>query len=153
MMTQQCRRTLLPAMIALLTGLLLPWSAGALTPAENRIARYAAVPLPVCGSDAVLGFVASRFASREATWWMTGLQIGQFDRIHERGLRPWGPNYVPRRFCSARAHMSDGKQRHVSYFVNETIGAFGNSWEVIWCVSGLDRHNTYAPDCKQARAW
>jgi hypothetical protein len=30
---------------------------------------------------------------------------------------------------------------------------FGNTWEVIWCVVGLDRHRTYAPGCEQATAW
>ncbi|MCX7327079.1 MAG: hypothetical protein NTW00_02815, partial [Hyphomicrobiales bacterium] len=101
----------------------------------------------------VLGTVTSWFQSREATYWNSSLQIGGYDKVRERGLRPWGANFVPRRFCSARAHLSDGKVRHVNYFVRESIGMFGNTWEVIWCVVGLDRHRTYAPGCEQATAW
>jgi hypothetical protein len=127
--------------------------AHAIAPAEKRTARYATMPLPHCGAADVLAYVSGRFASRETTYWNTGLSIGSFDRIHERGLRPWGPNFVPRRFCGARAHFNDGRVRHVSYFVRERIGAFGNTWEVIWCVTGLDRHRTYAPNCEQAGPW
>ncbi len=125
----------------------------AITPAENRFARYASSPLPHCASPEVLGTVTGWFQSREATYWNSSLQIGGFDKVRERGLRPWGANFVPRRFCSARAHLSDGKLRHVNYFVRESIGMFGNTWEVIWCVVGLDRHRTYAPGCEQATAW
>lgn len=145
-------------MIRVLSGILLSLaavcsSAMALTPAENRHARYAASPLPHCAAPEVIGSVAGWFESRERIYWNTGLTISGFDRIRETGVRPWGPNYVPRRFCSARVHMSDGKLRHANYFVRESIGIFGNSWEVIWCVTGLDRHRTYAPGCEQASAW
>lgn len=125
----------------------------AITPAENRYARYAAVPLPHCASPEVVGYVAGWFESREQTYWKTGLTIRGFDRVHETGVRPWGANYVPRRFCTARVHMSDGKLRRANYFVRESIGVFGNTWEVIWCVTGTDRHRTYAPGCEQATAW
>ncbi len=127
--------------------------AQAIDRAEDRVAGYAASPLPLCDSAAVLGEVTSWFASREANYWRTGLQIGGFDHVRERGLRPWGATYVPRRFCSARAHLNDGRLRHVNYFVRESIGPFGNTWEVIWCVTGLDRHRTYAPNCEQATPW
>jgi hypothetical protein len=127
--------------------------AHAITPAENRYARYSAVPLPHCASPEVTGYVASWFQSREQIYWNTGLTIQGFDRVRETGLRPWGANYVPRRFCTARVHMSDGKLRRANYFVRESIGVFGNTWEVIWCVTGTDRHSTYAPGCEQATAW
>lgn len=134
-----------------LAGCLAP--AHAITPAERRFAGYAASPLPACASSEVLGYVTSWFSSREATYWQTGLQIGGFDHVRERGLRPWGADFVPRRYCTARAYLSDGKVRHVNYFVRESIGPIGNTWEVIWCVIGLDRHRTYAPGCEQATAW
>jgi hypothetical protein len=136
--------------LAMLVGM---QAAHAITPAENRHARYAAVPLPHCASSEVLSFVAGWFESREATYWNSHLRISGIDRIKETGLRPWGANYVPRRFCTARVHTSDGKLRHANYFVRESIGMFGNTWEVIWCVTGTDRHRTYAPGCEQATAW
>lgn len=128
-------------------------AAEAITPAENRFARYAAMPLPHCASTEVVDYVASRFASREATYWNSRLTIMGMDRIKETGVRPWGRNYVPRRFCTARVHTSDGRLRRANYFVLESIGPFGNTWDVIWCVTGTDRHSTYAPGCEQATAW
>lgn len=144
-------KRLVSALVLLTCALAAP--AAALTPAENRTAGYAAMRLPGCASPEVLEQVSAWFHSREATYWNSGLQIGGYDRVRERGLRPWGANFVPRRFCSARAHMNDGKLRYVNYFVRESIGPFGNSWEVIWCAAGLDRHRTYAPNCEQATPW
>lgn len=121
-------------------------------PAEHRVQPYFA-NLPRCDSPEVLGNLAGSFASREATYWNTGLAIGAFDRVRETAWRPWGGEFVPRRFCVARAYTNDGHRRHVTFFVRETLGWLGNSWEVIWCVSGLDRHRTYAPGCEQATPW
>ena len=123
------------------------------TPAEQRYWPYGAIPLPACHSVDVTGFITGAFQSRETEYWNSALQIRGYDRVAERGLRPWGPNYIPRRFCTARAHMSDGRIRQVNYLVREAIGVFSNTWEVTWCVTGLDRHNTYAPHCKQAGPW
>ena len=128
-------------------------TAMSITPAENRYARYAQVPLPHCASSEVTGYVASWFESRERIYWNSSLSIRGFDRIRETGVRPWGADFVPRRFCTARVHTSDGRMRRANYFVRESISMFGNTWEVIWCVTGTDRHWTYAPACEQATQW
>jgi hypothetical protein len=120
--------------------------------AEHRVQPYRAL-LPGCEAQEVLGFVQGHFASREIGFWASGLQISGFDRVKQTAFRPWGPSFVPRRFCTARAHLNDRKVARVNYYVRETVGAFGNSWEVIWCVVGLDRHRTYAPGCEQATPW
>ena len=31
------------------------------------------------------------------------------------------------------------------------LGLFGMTWNVNWCVAGLDRELSYAPNCKMAR--
>lgn len=121
-------------------------------PAEHRASIYFA-NLPECHSHDVLGNFSANFSSRETTYWNSGLTISGFDRVRETAWRPWGREFVPRRFCTARVMTSDGKLRHARYFVRETLGWLGNSWEVIWCVTGLDRHNTYAPACEQATFW
>jgi hypothetical protein len=121
-------------------------------PAEHRVQPYFA-HLPHCHEPAVLENIAGRFASRENTYWGSGFQIAGFDRVGQRALRPWGRDFVPQRFCTARGHFNDGKLRQVVYRVREALGPFGNTWEVIWCVNGLDRHRTYAPGCEQATHW
>ena len=50
-----------------------------------------------------------------------------------------------------RIALNDGSLHRVDYSVRENLGLFGWTWNVNWCVSGLDRHRSYAPDCKMAR--
>lgn len=121
-------------------------------PAEQRSTPYFA-KLPECSAAEVLGFISASFQSSETTYWRSNRIIEGFDRVRQTGMRPWGMDFVPARYCVARAFTSDGKLRHVAYRVRETIGPFGNSWEVVWCVRGFDRHRTYAPGCEQATFW
>lgn len=106
--------------------------------------------LPACDDPAVLGEITSWFNSREAKFWGP-LQAVAYDHIRTLGYRPWGANFIPRRFCSGRIALNNGSLRRVDYSVRENLGLFGMTWNVNWCVSGLDRHRSYAPDCKMAR--
>jgi len=117
--------------------------------AENRI-----IPmygnLPACEDPAVLGEISSWFNSREAKFWGP-LQAVAYDKVRPIGFRPLGDDFIPRRFCTARMALNDGTLHRVDYSVRENLGFLGLTWNVNWCVSGLDRHRTYAPDCKMAR--
>lgn len=110
--------------------------------------RYDA-QLPAC--EAGLGKIQSNFASKEGRFWNSALQIVSFERVHELALRPWVDGAIPRRFCSARALISDGKWRRVDYSIIEDGGMIGANWGVNWCVAGLDRNWAYNPDCRMAR--
>lgn len=105
----------------------------------------------VPGCDAALGWVASRFATKESRFWNSNLQIVEFERVRETAFRPWAVNTIPRRFCSARALISDGRWRQVHYFIGEDAGQIGATWGVEFCVVGLDRNWAYNPGCKMAR--
>jgi hypothetical protein len=132
---------------------LTPFKAGANTRpliAENRWQPYNAV-LPACGSDDVLAFIQSRFASREAGYWDSSIRLVDFKQPYEIAFRPWGPSYIPRRFCSVTGLFSDDRPRKIFYSVDEDTGLFSWSWGVTWCPISLDRDLTYAPDCKMAR--
>jgi hypothetical protein len=48
-------------------------------------------------------------------------------------------------------HLSDGRYKAIHYSIIEDAGIIGWSWGVEWCVNGLDRHRSFAPDCKMAR--
>ncbi|MFN3670545.1 MAG: hypothetical protein ACK4VM_01400 [Bosea sp. (in: a-proteobacteria)] len=121
-------------------------------PADRAEARI--IPmygnLPACEDAAVVGQITGSFASRESTFWGP-LQIVGFDHVRPLAYRPWGDDYIPRRFCTGRVALNDGTIHRVDYSVRENLGLFGYGWNVNWCVSGLDRHRSYAPDCKMAR--
>ncbi len=105
--------------------------------------------LPEC--EAALGTIQSRFATKEGRFWNSALQLVEFDRVREIAYRPWAEFTVPRRFCTARVLVSDGRWRAVHYSIVEDGGVIGASWGVEWCVVGLDRNWAYNPRCKMAR--
>ncbi len=47
--------------------------------------------------------------------------------------------------------LNNGVYHRVDYSVRENLGLFGRGWNVNWCVAGLDRELSYAPNCKMAR--
>ncbi|WP_342360690.1 hypothetical protein [Terrarubrum flagellatum] len=125
-------------------------SARTIIPAEQRDPSWSGA-IPACGDPAVISDVQQQFAQREDNYWRLGLRISSVDRIRSIGYQPWGADYIPRRFCVARAIMSDGRVRTLSYNIIERGAIIGWSWGTEWCVSGLDREFYFAPDCKMAR--
>ncbi|RXF73574.1 hypothetical protein [Hansschlegelia zhihuaiae] len=107
--------------------------------------------LPACGDPEVERRIVHNFSDTERTYWRTGLELSPFVRPVELGYRPWGWSFIPRRFCKATTVTNDGRKRQVSYSIREWQSWGSLSWGVEWCVSGLDRHYSYAPDCKMAR--
>jgi hypothetical protein len=118
--------------------------------AENRVVPYDGL-IPACGDPYVLDFIKGRFATREAGYWDSAIEIASFDAPYEIAYRPRGPSFVPRRYCSVTGLFSDNRPRKIFYSVDEDMSLFGLSWNVTWCPVGLDRDFTYAPGCKMAR--
>jgi hypothetical protein len=149
-------------------------SARPLTPAEKRFLPFYS-DMPACADEDVLRTVQNRFEQREDYFWKSGLKILRFETVREAGLRPNGLDYMPRRYCSARAMLNDGSARATYFWVGEnqdmtgddafrsvaqglTLGLLPrfnpspvNNWGVEWCVVGLDRNYAYAKDCKAVR--
>ena len=127
-------------------------SAREITPAERRENAFD-TRFPLCEDTAVLERITATFAEREIRFWQSSLTIQAYERIRPLAWRPWGLDTIPRRFCTATAITSDGRRRQVDYSVQEDLGLtlFGNTWDVQWCVRGLDRNLAYAPNCRAAR--
>jgi hypothetical protein len=128
--------------------------AGAANPFEMNFwmsgPRYDGV-LPPCESRYALDRIQTRFATKEGRFWNSDLRIMGFEQIRETAFRPWAPQTIPRRFCSALALTSDGKRRPVHYSIAEDTGMIGANWGVEWCVVGADRNWAYNPGCAMAR--
>lgn len=100
--------------------------------------------------------IPRRFAMKERRFWGSDANIDDFSELREIAFRPWGDKHIPRRYCEAKALVSSveyGKQvwTKVYYSIGEDMGFAGSMWGVTWCVVGMDRNLSYAPDCKQAR--
>ena len=118
--------------------------------AEARWAPFFA-NMPTCDDGGVLSTISGRFGQTQQEFWNSQLAISGFDRVREIGFRSNGLAYIPRRFCIARAAMSDSKERTVIYNVVSAFGILGATWGVEWCVVGLDPNFAYAPACSTLR--
>ena len=105
----------------------------------------------VAPCEAALATISSQFHEKESTFWNSALEITGYGEIHETAFRPWQSDNIPRRYCSAKVMLSDGKQRTVHYSIIEDGGFAGFNQGVEWCVTGLDRDWAYKPACRSAR--
>jgi hypothetical protein len=130
------------ALTALVAG---PTQAG---PLERLVTSYHGV-IPPCDSPLALSMITWRFGYKEARFW--GSQLTEFADIREIAYRPWGPGYVPRRYCSAKVRVSNYHDTTVYYSIIEKGGFAGVGYGVEWCVAGWDRNLAYSPNCRAAR--
>lgn len=129
------------------------------TPAEARWAPLRAnlAHVPACADPAVVSTVTRRFDETENTYWGGAHAIADFERVREIGFRSDGIDYIPRRYCVARALVVDPlvpqrpRAHTVVYRVGASTGVIGWSWGVEWCVVGLDREHAYDPACAALR--
>jgi hypothetical protein len=121
-----------------------------LVPAEQRDQPYSG-SVRACEDPIATGYIQGAFAAREGEYWNSGLSIVAFEDVHEIGFRSNGLDFIPRRYCMARAIMSDQKVRSVSFSIVEGGGSIGFTDNVVWCVNGLDRNDAFQPACQMAR--
>ena len=126
---------------------------GYITPSEKRWSPLWATGLPACDDSGVLSWITSSFGGKESEYWNSSLQIAGYDRIREVGFRANGVAYIPRRYCIARATLSDASTHMVIYQIGDQLGFASFSDGVEWCVAGLDRNLAYAPSCAVLRPY
>jgi hypothetical protein len=129
-----------------------PFAAAArpIVPAERRYDAYAGV-LPTCGDPGVVGRIRSLFHDRETEFWKSGLEIQNLGDVRETGFRPDGLDHIPRRYCEAQVYLNNQSVRPVSYSIVEDAGFIGFSYDVEWCIGGLDRNDAYGGNCRDAQ--
>jgi hypothetical protein len=106
--------------------------------------------LPLCNHPSLFTTIANRFEDKESEYWNSSARLTSFEEPVELGYRPWGPEFIPRRFCRTRAMASGGTLHDVFYSVGYQTGTLGVVHGVTWCVDGFDRNLAYAPGCKMA---
>lgn len=101
--------------------------------------------------ESALSTVTSQFREKESTFWNSSLTLTGFADVREIAFRPWQSDNIPRRYCTGRVMVSDGKVRTVNYSIIEDGGfaAYGDGVE--FCVVGLDRNWAFNPACRAAR--
>jgi hypothetical protein len=107
--------------------------------------------VPACDSAWALQTISWRFGYKEWRFWNSPERLTQFGPVREIAYRPWGPDYVPRRYCEVKVRVSEQRDTVVYYSIIEKGGFAGYGWGVEWCVVGHDYNLAYAPNCRAAR--
>ncbi len=85
-----------------------PVLAREITPAERREIPFDAT-LPACADPSVLAEISSDFATKESRFWNSSLRIVGFEQVRQVAWRPWGLDYIPRRFCTGTGNCIASK--------------------------------------------
>lgn len=121
-----------------------------INPAEDREVPYDGT-IPPCDYEYALAKVGQHFAEKEDRFWNSRLTIEKIEHIRHVAYRPWGLDYIPRRYCTGIARLSNGKKARIDYSLREDLGIIGIGFGVEFCVVGYDRNLAYAPACRMAQ--
>jgi hypothetical protein len=124
-------------------------SARPVDPAENRFIPFNG-SIPSCDDWWTLNYISNDFNVHEHWFFNSPLEITEIEKTGEIGYRTNGLDFVPRRYCVARARFNDGRAREVKYNLIEGGGFVGIGEGIQWCVVGLDRYHVYSPACSAA---
>ena len=144
------KRVAVLGLVAAIAGLPASPSPAPAGPIERLFTRHHGI-VPACDSSWALQIIAGRFGYKEWRYWGSSESISQFGDVREIAYRPWGYEYVPRRYCQAKVRVSDLRNTRVYYSIIEKGGFAGVGWDVEWCVVGYDHNLAYAPNCRAAR--
>ena len=104
---------------------------------------------PHCESERVLKKVVRRFNLTEKIYWRSrGLVMTGIERAHLHSENPFPESPINRRYCHADAFFEDGLKRRVHFLIEQGAGFAGFSWNVEYCVHGLDPWKYYDGRCR-----
>jgi hypothetical protein len=110
--------------------------------------------LPSCDAGRVIHRIIEKAAYADARQWHTGIVVERVDRPRQRRhIGSAGTGLRERRWCEARAHMSDGRTRQVYYLIEGYAGFAGIRYGVESCIAGRDFWNVYGGNCRAIRVW
>jgi len=107
---------------------------------------------PACDDWSVLARVTEKFSYQDARVAHEGLSISGIDGIREEAPRLNSHGLVYRRYCSATAWLSNGRESEVAYLIEGPgLATFSIGWHVESCVVGHDPWRVYDARCRAIR--
>lgn len=104
---------------------------------------------PACQSGRVLQTLVKRFNKAEKTYWQSrGLVLSDIVNPHQHSENPFPESPINRRYCHGDAIFENGHKRRVHFLVEEDAGFAGFTWNVEYCVHGLDPWKYYDGYCR-----
>jgi hypothetical protein len=107
--------------------------------------------VPDCTSPAVLDTVRDKIAAADAGMTHAGVLLTAVDQIAQDYVSQNDPSPYARRYCVARAGLSDGKTTTLYYLVEERAGFVGVTWNVDACLLGYEPWRVHDGRCHTVR--
>jgi hypothetical protein len=107
--------------------------------------------LPGCDEPRVLNQVQRRIAYGSTRVLGYHLAIESFDAINQNAIKADGASWIDRRYCTAKAWLSNGKSSEVVYLIEATQGFAGIGYKVQSCLPRYDRWRIYDAWCRSIR--
>ncbi|MEZ5792802.1 MAG: hypothetical protein R3D34_19105 [Nitratireductor sp.] len=135
------------AALALILGMS-SFSGMTVTPASADIVYRPFQKFPYCEEARVAERIKSRFNWAENKHGYYGVAIAGIDRQHERKVVAFGMYPIERRYCRARAALSNGHYQTIHYRIEKGMGLAGVGWNVEFCIPGRDRWHVHGGWCR-----
>lgn len=139
---------------SLLTAAMLALAGGGTATAADMIVAVSVDDPGVCGDARVLNRITQRFRHQvRHVPHLPQVDIVDFHRIGETRYLPQIEDKRPieRRYCHAKAALSDGHTRDLWYLIERPLGFAGIGSNVEFCVAGFDRWHVYGGRCRAVR--
>ena len=107
--------------------------------------------LPACDQPEVIASVNEKFAFASTETWHWGFAIDRVVEVRETATRAGGPSLVDRRYCTARALLSNGRHSEVVYLIESHQGFASMGWNVESCLPAYDPYRVYDGWCRAIR--
>jgi len=129
----------------------LPTPASALSPEHILRTIFADDSVPSCDQSVVIDTIRSKFETADARVLHAGLALGPVDRIVQDYVGQNDPSPILRRYCIARATLSNGNQTTLYYLLEQDAGIFGVTWNVEFCMLGYEPWHVHDGRCHTVR--
>ncbi len=104
---------------------------------------------PACTSDKVLTKIVKRFNQTEQIYWQErGLVLEAVTGPHQHAHNPFPDSPINRNYCHGDAHFADGRKHRIHYLIEQGAGFAGFTWNVEYCIHGLDPWRYYDGRCR-----
>ena len=129
--------------VAILATSILPFQIG------TSQAFFSKEKFPVCTSEKVIERMIKRFNKTEEIYWEhRGLVLNTVSNSHLHSKNPFPDSPIKRRYCHGDAFFENGKKRRIHYLIEEGAGFSGYTWNVEYCIHGLDPWKYHDGRCR-----
>lgn len=103
---------------------------------------------PACNSERVIKTIGKRFNHAEKIYWeKRGLVLNTVKKPHLHTDKAFPASSIDRKYCHGDAVFENGQKRRIHYLIEKGTGFAGFTWNVEYCIHGLDPWKYYDGNC------